>query len=428
MKNQASDILIVGAGPAGATASMWLSKHQVPHTIIDKAIFPRDKVCGDALSGKVYSILKQIEPDIWKQFGELPNEFLGTQGVCFSSPKGHEIVLSFTGENKELTSYDDLRNIAPGFVSKRIDFDNFLVQKLNPEYATIHQGATLKKLFRSEANQTEAVIKTYDKEELVLNPKIVIGADGERSVVNKSLAKHRNKDKHFAVAVRGYYEGVTGFKEGNLIELHYIKEAIPGYLWIFPLPNGACNVGMGMLSSHAKKGKRNLRKEMVEILNNHPRFKDRFKNAKLQDNIVGWGLPLGSKKRSISGDGYILTGDAASLIDPLTGEGIGNAIISGKYAGVYAMEALQANDYSADFLYRYDKMIYKKLWEELRASRLIQQVATQGWLVDFLFAKVSNSPGLKSLLSMLFVDVSEREILWNPLFYLRILFGLEGKK
>jgi len=420
--NQAADILIIGAGPAGIMASLWFSKHQIPHTIVEKYSFPRDKVCGDAVSGKVYSILKQVEPDIWHELHAEKNTALGTYGISFSAPNGKALDLFFKGVDKRLAPEFDDQNVPPGFVMKRIDFDNFLFRKLNPEYADIHLNTSAKQVIRKEDGTMQVSLQN-GKGEIVMNPKIVIGADGERSVVNKQVAKYRNSDKHFAAAVRAYYTNVAGMKEGNLIELHYIKEAVPGYLWVFPLPNGGCNVGMGILSSAAKKGKRNLRKELTEILKTHPRFKDRFANAQLEGKILGWGLPLGSKKRKMSGDNYILTGDAASLIDPLTGEGIGNAVISGKYAAVYAMEALEANDFSAEFFQRYDQMIHKKLRNELRISHAIQKLGAVPWLINMFFNKALRSPELQQTLKMMFADVDLRKQLKNPLFYLKILFS-----
>lgn len=424
MKNiQASDILIVGAGPAGVMASLWFSKHQVPHTIIDKSSFPRDKVCGDAVSGKVYSILKQVDPDIWKDLDQRKDIAIGTYGISFSAPNGKALDLLFKGVDKQLAPEFNEQDVPPGFVMKRLDFDNFLFNKLNTDYADIQVNTTAKELTRQADGSVLAVLKN-DEGEFSMNPKVVIGADGERSVVNKQLAEHRNNDEHFAVAVRAYYKNVAGMKEGNLIELHYIKEAVPGYLWIFPLPNGGCNVGMGILSSAAKKGKRNLRKELQHLLETHPRFKERFANATLEDKVLGWGLPLGSKKRLMSGDNYILTGDAASLIDPLTGEGIGNAVISGKYAAVYAMEAFEANDFSAKFFQKhYDSMIHKKLRNELRISHAIQRIGAIPWLINMFFNKATRSKELQETLKMMFADVDLRKQLKNPLFYLKILFS-----
>lgn len=419
---KASDILIVGAGPAGATASLWFSKHQIPHTIIDKSTFPRDKVCGDAISGKVYSILKQLDPEIWHKLYEKQDEAIDTRGVSFSAPNGQCLDLLFQEISLEPSANSNGQKLPPGFVMKRIDFDNFLFEKLNSDYADIRTEVSAKSITRQDDGTVQVVLQQGDKE-VLMQPKVVIGADGERSVVNKSLAQHRNEDRHFAAAVRAYYSNVSGVKEGNLIELHYIKEVIPGYLWIFPLPNGGCNVGLGMLSSEVKKQKRNLRKELLYQLENHPRFKDRFADAKLEGKVLGWGLPLGSKKRVMSGDNYLLTGDAASLIDPLTGEGIGNAVLSGKYAAVYAMEAFEANDFSSKFFSRYDRMIHKKLRNELRLSHALQKAANRPWLINMVFNRALRSKELQQTLTMMFADVDLRKKLKNPLFYFKMLFS-----
>ena len=93
--------------------------------------------------------------------------------------------------------------------------------------------------------------------------------------------------------------------------------------------DGKANVGIGMLSSHISQKKINLKVVLQKLIETHPQLKDRFINAKALESIKGFGLPLGSKKRRLSGDRYVLTGDAASLIDPFSGEGIGNAIRSG---------------------------------------------------------------------------------------------------
>src|SRR5690606_11571017 len=108
-----------------------------------------------------------------------------------------------------------------------------------------------------------------------------------------------------------------------------------------PLPGGYANVGVGMLSETVSQKKINLKKEMLRIIETHPEFKQRFAGAELMGDIKGYGLPLGSKKRVISGDNYMLVGDAASLIDPFTGEGISNAMISGRWAATQAELCLQ---------------------------------------------------------------------------------------
>ncbi|MDQ3071632.1 MAG: NAD(P)/FAD-dependent oxidoreductase, partial [Bacteroidota bacterium] len=229
-------------------------------------------------------------------------------------------------------------------------------------------------------------------------------------------------DKHFCGGIRAYYEGVEGLHPENYLELHFLKELVPGYFWIFPLPDGRANVGMGMLSADIKKNRVNLRQEMLKVIAEHPRFKERFKNATLTGKINGWGLPLGSKKRQLSADNLILTGDAASLIDPFTGEGIGNAVISGMVASRIAKAAMEKQDFSTSSLIGYDKVIYQKLWSELQLSYRIQRLTTYPWLFNFVVNRISASRSLQQIFTNMFVDMDLRAQMKNPMFYFRLLF------
>jgi len=197
----------------------------------------------------------------------------------------------------------------------------------------------------------------------------------------------------------------------------------PGYLWIFPLPNGLANVGVCMLSKSIAAKKANLKQLMQDAIDHHPVIKQRFTRAVIQGKIEGWGLPLGSKKRKLSGHRFLLTGDAASLIDPFTGEGIGNAMVSGLVAARIIKKAVQANDYSAGILHQYDRDLYKKLWAELKLSHYLQLLTSKPRLFNFIIGKAGRSKELRATISCMFENVAIRKKFTNPLFYLRILFN-----
>ena len=126
------EILISGAGPAGAATSLFLSKLKIPHTIIDKASFPRDKICGDALSGKVVQVLNKIDSQIINEISENTNQYTGSYGLCFFAPNGKKLEVPFS------MNPNTLKN-APGFISRRINFDNFLFNKLDKQFAIVEQ-------------------------------------------------------------------------------------------------------------------------------------------------------------------------------------------------------------------------------------------------------------------------------------------------
>ncbi|MEM8907999.1 MAG: geranylgeranyl reductase, partial [Bacteroidota bacterium] len=178
--------------------------------------------------------------------------------------------------------------------------------------------------------------------------------------------------------------------------------------WIFPLPNKQANVGLGMRSDKISERKFNMKKSLLDILQNHPKLKERFKNAELIGDIKGFGLPLGSKKRIISGEHYMLVGDAGHLIDPLTGEGIGNALYSGVIAADQAMQCLKADNYSAQFMRGYDRRIQRVMGRELRISYLFQKIMFYPWIVRFMTRCVTNNSYVKNFLNKIYAD-SETE-------------------
>jgi flavin-dependent dehydrogenase len=143
----------------------------------------------------------------------------------------------------------------------------------------------------------------------------------------------------------------------------------------------------------------------------------------LIDDIRGWGLPLGTKRRAISGDGFLLTGDAASLIDPFTGEGIGNAMTSGRLAAMHAAAAVHAGRFDTEFLKRYDEKVYSNLWKELRLSRTLQRLSGHAWLFNLVVNKATSSRVLRDAITGMFDDVDARSRLGRPGFYLQLLFN-----
>src|SRR5688500_5269638 len=131
---------------------------------------------------------------------------------------------------------------------------------------------------------------------------LIVGADGDKSQVRKNFLSTHTSPKAYCVGLRAYYHGVTGLHENHFIELHFLREILPGYFWIFPLPNGITNVGIGITSERIRKKKINLREEMLNAINTNPNINHRFSNAKLLDKIQGWGLPMFTKKQPLSGD------------------------------------------------------------------------------------------------------------------------------
>jgi geranylgeranyl reductase family protein len=407
-------VLVSGAGPAGATTSLFLCKEKIPHVIIDKAVFPRDKICGDALSGKVVNVLQRLDKRILEDIYNDSSLFLGSYGVKFGAPNGNSVDVPF---KKNLSAVEN----PPGFLSKRIHFDNFLFQKIDRSIATVLENCSL----TSISYEDDGVHSTLEQDgkTIHVHSKLIVGAEGDRSVVTKEFSNLKKESAHYCAGLRAYYTGVKNMHEQSFIELHFLKELLPGYLWVFPLPDGGANVGVGMLSSVVSKRKINLKQVMLDSLKHNPILKDRFAESELISDIKGWGLPLGTKKRRISGKRFILTGDAAFLIDPFTGEGISNAMTSGMIAASHIKKALQENKYDAKFLSGYDREVYDVLWDELRISRTLQRFSKYGKLFNYVVDKASANEGFRDMITCMFDDLDLRKKLSNPRLYFKLLFG-----
>jgi geranylgeranyl reductase family protein len=399
------DLIIVGAGPAGCACAYQLRNYAIKIALIDQYEFPRDKICGDALSADVVNQLYRMDEGLGNEFEQL-SEKTASQGVRFVAPNQQVLDIDFQNPN---------HGQAAGYIAKRFDFDAFLFKQVrNLPNVSIFLGTKVNAVERENQGVT---MKVGDQK---FHAKMVVGADGAYSIVNKHLGTIKVEKAHYCAGLRQYYQGVEGFTAQNHIELHFYKNILPGYFWIFPLPNGQANVGLGMLSSEVSKKKIDLKKELNELIQTHPNLKERFKNAQPLEKIQGFGLPIGSKKRSISGDNFLLAGDAASLIDPFTGEGIGNALRSGRIAAEHFIKAFEKQRFDARFNKQYDKIIYLKMWNELRVSRALQKLLKYPKLFNFVVKKANKNSSIRTLLTSMLDNVDLKQELLKPRFYLKL--------
>ncbi len=406
-----SDVLIIGAGPAGASTALFLAQMGIPSIIVDKEVFPRDKICGDALSGKVVEVLNKLDKSYAKELN-LHDKFLDSWGVTFVAPSGQALRVPF--KNGEIR-----KTAAPGFISKRMDFDNWLIEKIrkNPLIRLVEETAI--RNYSKIDGRIEAISTKGEK----IIAKLIIACDGAYSTFTKNIAGISTEPQHNCFGLRAYYENVKGLDTQNFIELHFLKEILPGYFWIFPLPGGQVNIGIGMRADKMSKHKINLKKKFFEIVEKNDVIRQRFENAEPIGDIKLFGLPLGSKKRRLSGNNYMLCGDAAQLIDPFTGEGIGNAMLSGMHAAQQAAACIANNNFSASFMYQYDIRLYERLWNELLLSYRLQQLVNFPSMFNLVVRKANGNQMLRETISVMFEDLDARANLKKPSFYLKMLFS-----
>ena len=408
-------VVIVGAGPAGAATSFFLSKYRIDHVVVDKARFPRDKVCGDACSGKTALVINRANPDWLKEIQDHAADFMPSWGITFVAPNGKALDIPFHPDRKPDTN-------APGFTVSRFHFDNFLFGKMASPYCTILEEADLQQIGRSGSDNTVDII--HQGLAKTIAAPLIVGCDGDKSAVRRHFMGATEDPKAYAVGLRAYYEGVKGLHPENFIELHFLEEVLPGYLWIFPMPHGRVNVGVGILSDVVRKKKINLRAQMMNAIQHNPAIAARFAGATMIGKIQGWGLPLANERQPISGEQFLLAGDAACLVDPFSGEGIGNAMYSGMLAAAAIKEAFDRSDFSKEFLRSaYDDVFFKRIGQELNISAKMQYLCNYRWLFNLVVNKAVKSASLRHSISSMFTDMDLREQLKKPSFYFKILMN-----
>jgi menaquinone-9 beta-reductase len=376
------EIAVIGAGPAGCACALALQGSGLRVVLIDKERFPRDKICGDGIPGMAFKAMDRINPEwgmVMRQFSEKAD--IRTSRVF--SPNGKAISIDWV-----LSTYN----------SKRIDFDNFLLKLVRNETETIILEG--RKLTQVTVGNDSAFCQFEDGSSIKTS--IVIGCDGANSLVSRQLDKSDIRNRKQVNAVRAYFYGIEGVKS-DANEFHFFKR-FPGYFWIFPLENGYANVGLGSLKGiYGKDNKAvNLRDTLKTLIATSPGIAPRFKNAILLDDIKGFPLPLCTHERIISGNRFMLCGDAASLIDPLVGHGIDNAMWSGLFAAKHAVMCFRSSDFSAGFMRQYDIMLYKKIGSGLFRKTFILKNINHFLRVANLFTWLGRNQKLsKGILSFL---------------------------
>lgn len=391
----ATDVLVVGAGPAGATTSLFLAKAQIPHVIVDKAQFPRGKVDGNVYGRKVVEVLNQMDDRYMPELLNQHDQVLGCKAAQIFAPNGDSFRLRFT--QPLLPNTPGMNAIAgdmPFFTLKRAQFDAFLVSKLNTQYAHPLWETAVTAIAKTP--QGWAVTLKQQEEQQTLSPKLIIAADGANSSVAQLLELRRPETRYYDM-IQGYFKGVSGFEHDRHIEGHFLPQVNPGFFFLAPLADGTVNVGVSKPRHLRQRDNTDLHQVFQAAIAQHPNLAPRFAQSEVVGELKDWPEVVGtSKQLSLSGDGYLLTGDAAGLCNPLTGFGTGSAMLSGQAAAQQATQAIQNGRFERATLAAYDQVVYQQLQTEFAVSQTLHQLTQFPWI----FNQLAGGP-LKQLIKTL---------------------------
>lgn len=347
-----TDVCIIGAGPAGAATSMMLSNLKIHHYIIDKAVFPRDKTCGDGLILYAYKSMQLLGGDLFQNFLKHP-KFIHSKNIQLHISDKLHVNFRETNNRNMVISY-----------AKRIDFDNFLVNHISEKYAHKNLGSAVKTI---EKRDNGVFIKLKNGKEIL--SKLVVGADGAQSIVSRKLAKNKPNSKLMSTFVCAYFKDVKNLPLKNDAEVRLIYKDVLLFFYLFPLSNGQVNVSLGGRSDQIKKHNINLITEIENIIKTHKKVKDKFKEATIVGSWRGWTIPFHFGTQKIIGDRFLLVGDAAGLANAFYKEGIGTGMMSGIIAAKNIEKCLVLNDFSENSLKNYESDLQNEFSKLLKFSQ-----------------------------------------------------------
>lgn len=315
-----TDVLVVGAGPAGAAAAAWAARAGLDVVLADAAAFPRDKPCGDGLTPRAVHELRRLGLGDWLR-GRAVSWGLRANGF------GHELYLPWNGPH--LPPY--------GSAVPRLELDATIRQVALEAGAAPADGVRAVDVVRDGGRVTGVVVRRGRETSTITCERLVV-ADGARSQLGRLLGREWHRDTVYGVAARGYVK--SGRSDDPWISSHLELrdsrgELLSGYGWVFPLGDGEVNIGVGTLATARRPTAVGLR-GLIDLYAGQRR-----EEWELEGDVrAPWSalLPMGGAVSGVAGPGWLLVGDAAGCVNPLNGEGIDYGLETGRLAADLLLE------------------------------------------------------------------------------------------
>jgi menaquinone-9 beta-reductase len=328
---QDADVIVVGAGPAGSSTAYHLARAGLDVLVLEKARFPREKVCGDGLTPRAVKALVDMGVDTSPEAGWLHN-------------KGLRIIGG--GMRLELP-WPELASFPPyGLVRPRTDFDELLARAAVKAGATLREETSVTAPLLDDSGRITGVSARSDGADVTLRAPLVVAADGNSSRLALAMGLHKRDDRPMGVAVRTYYRSPRHDDDWleSWLELwdrgsDGRDRLLPGYGWVFGMGDGTSNVGLGILNTSTAWGRVDYKDLLRRWLDQTPEewgFRDGNRTAPVR----GAALPMGFNRQPHYTRGLLLVGDSGGMVNPFNGEGIAYAMESGQIAASVVTQAL----------------------------------------------------------------------------------------
>lgn len=398
-----SDVVVVGAGPAGSAAAYFLARAGVDVLLLDKTSFPRDKTCGDGVSSRALAVLECMGLGPWVQ----GNGFVEPETMRLSAPNGQFVTYS-----------PDPPEFSYGRVIPRFQLDQALLARAVAAGARLAERVKITGLEWLRSGKVR-LVGEEDGHTVRVEARLVIAADGAFAPFTSTLGLIRHPPN--MLALRAYFEGVEG--SPTLLEIHYERAILPGYGWIFPVSDGRANVGVGAYASEVRSRRLNLRDALHHFVTNNPCARARLGRARMVGPARGYPLRTGVGGTIPYTDNVLVAGEAASLVSPLTGEGIATALESGELAARHARRALEDGDCSAVALAAYGRELHRRYGRDHRAARILRRLLSIPWVTNRIVRRAQHDPDFALLIGYVIIGVTSPAAALRPGPIVRLLVG-----
>jgi geranylgeranyl reductase family protein len=351
------DVIVVGGGPAGAAAAARLAARGFSTIVVDRAAFPRDKVCGDFVSPSALAELADLG-------------VAGTQAFSATATLG-DFAFHVDGDPVGVMAIPEVDGLpAFGRVIPRQQLDAWILDAARQAGAGVLEG---RKATAVEQEPGAVTVRGHSAAgPWRLRARLLVGADGSNSVVARALRGTAPPRQDRMLAVRAYFDDVAGPAGQGIVCL--CGDSFPGYCWLFPSGGGQANVGLGMLASTYPQAVRNLRELLSRLIADDAPMQSRLQGARIRGRILGCPLTTYNPRLPLAGDRMMLVGDAAGLINPLNGEGIQYALHSARWAADVAAGHLSSGRLDAASLAGYEQCVHDSLRLDMAYSRLFVEL------------------------------------------------------
>jgi geranylgeranyl reductase family protein len=360
------DVAVVGAGPAGATAAAHLGRKGRRVLLLDRAAFPREKVCGDGLIADAIACLDRLGV-----LGQVQAAGSTTSLTSIFSPSRVELTVQGTFMTLE-------RSVLDGLIAAE----------------AVRSGAVLRRarvrgLVRDPSGRVR--LETAEGQQLFARSAVLAtGADVELADT-LGVVQTRNAS---AIAMRCYYRSDLPL---DRLVISYDRSIVPGYAWIFPMGAGRFNVGCGVFFRNGAIGDVNLRKILDTFMSGFPIARELAARGEAITPLRGAKLRCGLRGCSVRAwDNLLVAGESAGTTFPFTGEGIGKAMETGELAAAVLDNALRAGDFSSTV--EFEKLIDERLRPKFLGYEIAERWLGVPWLNDFVARRALKSKFLRDAL------------------------------